>query len=312
MKKTVIFKLLVCLLVFGLIFTGCEEDDFPPVSLKTPGGELVDYSNLQEALDSIVAAGAYHITIYESQIIKPFTVGSGIELNIGGAESVVTIELESKGSLFIVSGILNLSKNVTLLGLDDNTSALVTVSTSGEFTMANTTTITGNSNTGNGGGVRVNTGGTFKMFGGTISENAVVGSGGTGSNGGGVSNAGTFTMSGGTIIGNEAIGSTASEGGGVSNTGSFTMTGGTITGNKTRQAGGGVYNSHSATFVKSGSSIITGKGDSSGNLVVSADNVEKDGFGHAVYNDIIGAVTKRDSTAGTGVNLDKATSNNWE
>jgi uncharacterized repeat protein (TIGR02543 family) len=83
-----------------------------------------------------------------------------------------------------------------------------------------------------GGGVFVNTGSSFIMYGGTIVGN-------TATNwGGGVYNTGTFTMYGGTITGN-----TAKSGGGVynNNTGTFTMYGGTITGNTATQTCGGVY-----------------------------------------------------------------------
>ena len=82
-----------------------------------------------------------------------------------------------------------------------------------------------------GGGVYVDADCSFTMTGGTIRDNNSYG------NGGGVYVAGTFTMTGGTIRNNNSYGN----GGGVhvNGGGSFTMTGGTISGN-TAPAGGGV------------------------------------------------------------------------
>ncbi len=81
-----------------------------------------------------------------------------------------------------------------------------------------------------GGGVYVDADCSFTMTGGTIRDNNSYG------NGGGVYVAGTFTMTGGTIRNNNSYGT----GGGVYvNGGTFTMNGGTISGN-TAPAGGGV------------------------------------------------------------------------
>ena len=121
--------------------------------------------------------------------------------------------------------------------------------------------ITGNTATdgrGRGGGVYVTSGGgAFKMFGGSITGNKATDGGGVykiGSNS-------TFTMTGGSITGNTADDS----GGGVYvNGGSFTMSGGSITGNTADGNGGGVY-VNGGTFEMSGSAGITGnKADSTG------------------------------------------------
>ena len=90
---------------------------------------------------------------------------------------------------------------------------------------------------GSGSGVKVENGGTFNMYGGTITGN-------TASHGGGVyvdGTGSTFTMNGGTISGNEATGSSGTSGGVyVSNNGTFTMNGGTISGNTAGSTDGGV------------------------------------------------------------------------
>lgn len=96
-----------------------------------------------------------------------------------------------------------------------------------------------------GGGISVNAGATFDLYGGTISGN-------TGEiHGGGVYSGGSFTMTGGSISGN-----TATYGGGVYDNGSFTMTGGSITGNNS-SIKGGVYVNLRAGFRVSGNVKIS-------------------------------------------------------
>ncbi len=94
-------------------------------------------------------------------------------------------------------------------------------------------TITGGNTTSFGGGIYVNSSGTLKMEGGTISGNF------SGNSGGGVYNSGTFTMDGGTITGNtNTFTDGISYGGGVYSSGTFTMNGGAITNNKAPYGGG--------------------------------------------------------------------------
>ena len=116
--------------------------------------------------------------------------------------------------------------------------------------------ITGNTATdgkGRGGGVYVTSGGgAFKMFGGSITGNKATDGGGVymiGSNS-------TFTMNGGSITGNTAT----SYGGGVYvNSGGFEMSGSaSITGNKADSTGGGVCVNYDGTFNMSNNSCITG------------------------------------------------------
>ena len=100
-----------------------------------------------------------------------------------------------------------------------------------------------------GGGVEVN-GGTFNLYGGSITKN-------TAAKGGGVYvSGGTFNMYGGEIAYNKSEGENSSGGGVYVVNGTFTMSGGTISGNEANNGadgGVGVYNN--ATFKMSGGKI---------------------------------------------------------
>lgn len=132
--------------------------------------------------------------------------------------------------------------------------------------------ISGNEANYSGGGVVVENGGTFTMKNGTISDNAVNGTGGTYYGGGGVdvNYGGTFTMEGGTISGNKYQGTQGSYvgGGGVHVRGNtnpkesytpFIMKGGTISDNETNFTGGGVYVGENTTFTMEGGTISNNK-----------------------------------------------------
>ena len=132
---------------------------------------------------------------------------------------------------------------------------VISVATSSHtFTLCdckNTGSIThATNNTGRG----VLVGGTFNMYGGSITGNSASGSG----YGGGVSvSSGTFYMYGGSITRNTASGSSC--GGGVyvdSGSSTFTMSGGEITGNDA-ETGGGVFVNSNGSFTVSGDAKIT-------------------------------------------------------
>ncbi|MDR3334761.1 MAG: hypothetical protein LBT13_07740 [Treponema sp.] len=120
---------------------------------------------------------------------------------------------------------------------------------------------------------------------GEISGNTASSSYGSSVSGGGVYNSKTFTMEGGEISGN-----TASGGDGVTN------------------GGGGVYNT--STFTKT-SGVIYGDTDNT-HTAGSKENTVLNGYGHAVFSIVNDVSRKRNSTAGTGVNLDSGTLENWE
>ena len=153
--------------------------------------------------------------------------------------------------------------------------------------------ISGNEANYSGGGVVVENGGTFTMKNGTISDNAVNGTGGTYYGGGGVdvNYGGTFTMEGGTISRNKYQGTQGSYvgGGGVhvrGNTSSdesytpFIMKGGTISDNETNFTGGGVYVGEGTTFTMEGGTISNNK------AFATSSNRRGEGGGVYVYGSL--------------------------
>ena len=172
-----------------------------------------------------------------------------------------------------------------------------------------------------GGGIYVEYG-TFIMNNGTISGNTAY-SNKFYSAGGGVyiGSSGTFTLINGTISGNTAESSSAlatsyTYGGGVAawSSGIFTMQGGTISGNTVSTAnnrlGGGVY-VRNDSFRKTGGTIY-GNDASPTSLQNTAPNTNS---GYAVYVSVGSTTMRRNSTAGTYVNLDSSRTGNaggWE
>jgi hypothetical protein len=151
-------------------------------------------------------------------------IGQTRTISVSGSSALLTIN--NSGAKAI------LGSNITLQGRgggNSNNYSLVSV-TAGELVMREGAAITGNTNYnsnsggGNGGGVNIASGATFRMEGGTISGNQARNSGG------GVYNQGTFIMEGGTISGNMATGVSYPSGGGVQNNGTFYIVNGTIYG----------------------------------------------------------------------------------
>jgi hypothetical protein len=164
-----------------------------------------------------------------------------------------------------------------------------------EFTMSGGV-ISGNSAR-SGCGVIIPGGGgaTFTMTGGKISNNFTSSSSASSYGGGVYIMASTFTMAGGEISGN----SNKNGGGVCGSTSTFIMEGGTISGNAAT-TGGGV---NCDTVYKYGGTVYgNGEGDNS-NTATGGDTK-----GHAVY---VSATKYRNATAGTGVNLNSATSGGW-
>ena len=183
---------------------------------------------------------------------------------------------------------------------------------------------------GSGSGVRVEGGGTFNMYGGTITQNTAEYGGGVGVTGGNskfnmyggtisgnkatkgggvyVSAGATFTMNGNaSVTGNNATGSTGKDnmgtGGGVYvSDGTFTMNGGTISGNTAdlTDGGVGVYTttaSTTATFTMNGGEITRNKASSQGGGV---------GVYRAAKFEMNNSASVKDNTAnqGGGVYMD--------
>ena len=256
-------------------------------------------SNAQSGGDYIVEVSANESL---SPMILSYSSYSGISnvsITLKGTGTVRTVSLSSSGILFeVASGVtLILDNNITLQGRSGNNDALVRVY--GTLVMNTGSCITGNTNTDYfGGGVTVN-GGTFTMNGGTVSGNTAYGGGGV------FAYYGTFTMNGGTISGNTTSNSSGGGGVYVASDGTFTMSGGTISGNTASSTGGGVSVDDEGIFTKTGGTIY---GYSASDTVNS--NVVKDGYGtvennkgHAVYADQGYLSKRRETTAGSSVNL---------
>lgn len=128
-------------------------------------------------------------------------------------------------------------------------------------------------------GVKVTSGGTFKMYGGTISGNRSVYGGGV------VIDNGTFKMYGGTISDNESKGSNDTHyGGGVhvrGTNGTFEMYSGTITRNNASGtcSGGGVGISGSSRFIMHDGNITNNEAASTGSVNGGGGGVYVTGYG---------------------------------
>jgi|GEM_PF-1446968 len=192
--------------------------------------------------------GNYLIEVTEDESIIPHMLSysgrTNVTLSLTGVGSRRTIVPLVNGSLFTVgSGVtLVLGSNLTLNGKPANNAPLVQVNNGSTFVMNPGARITGNINiptwaSVHGGGVRVNSGGSFTMYGGDIWGNAS--SAGAGVN---VAAGGTFTMRGGTISDNNASGN----GGGVRNDGTFRMSDGIIHGGNAAPGLGNTANSGAA------------------------------------------------------------------
>lgn len=179
-------------------------------------------------------------------------------------------------------------------------------------TISNNTASGNKSRTGDGGGVLIGEHVNFTMYGGTISGNkatAYTKNGSSTGGGGGVYAQDGFTMTGGSITNNDADGS----GGGVYAGSNFTMTGGSITGNSTAGKGGGVY----CTFLNSERMTVTGKVTITGNKKGTADNnvyfasdrpiVIKDGWLNSAAR--IGVNTNATATSSNPVKIATGASN---
>lgn len=178
--------------------------------------------------------------------------------NMSGDAAVSENTAKYGGGVYLRSGTFNMSVNAAVSSntakSGGNGGGVYVADSNTTFTMESGS-ISGNTASKDGGGVRLDKG-TFNMSGSAVvSRNTADGYGG-----GVDANNGTFTMSGGSITGNSTTGDDANfcGGGGVDvyNGGSFTMSGGSITGNNSLR-GGGVELNGSGTMTVSGSVQIT-------------------------------------------------------
>ena len=280
-----------------------------------------------------------------------FSYGMNVTITLKGIGANRTISLSENGALFTVGQMVTLilDNNITLQGRNNNYGSLVggtgtlimnpgstitgntasetygggvSVSSTGTFIMNGGTISNNTSGCGRGGGVFVASSGSFTMNGGSITNNSSVTSNSpfseSSSRGGGVHvEMGAFTMNGGTISGN-----TAKNGGGVhiGSSKSFTMNGGTISGNTASEYGGGVE-VYDTPFIKTGGTITGYASDKiNGNVVKDSSGTIRDRNGHAVFvlfssgSDGIGGISykHKESTAGTGLNLDSSKDAGWD
>jgi TolB-like protein len=268
--------------------------------ITVPGNSLAEKLGwLTRTADS---HNTYIIAANANETIAPYTFefrgAINITVALRGDNQNRIIRLRSNGTMFTVKENVTfiLENNITLQGHNGNNGPMVYVERSGILKMKTGSTITGNNNNREGGGVYNN--GTFEMTGGTISSN-------TASRGGGVFHyGGAFTMTGGTISGN----STTGRGGGVWHDSPFTMRGGIITGNTAREYGGGVY--VSGTFTKTGGTITGYNSDqSNGNVIRDESGNMLARRGHAVYRH---ENQRKETTAGPSVNLSSNDSGRWD
>ncbi|MCL2180227.1 MAG: hypothetical protein FWB83_03780 [Treponema sp.] len=240
----------------------------------------------------------YFIELKNNETLSPQVLAyhgrNNITIQLAGIGSERIILLSGYGSLFTIVGSVNLilDNNVTLQGHDNNNAPLVSIGNMSTLTMNSGAKITGNtanSNNGYGGGVFINSNGTFLMTGGIISYNRIISES---PEGGGVfvGPYGIFTMTGGVITGNEVRGTSDCGGGGIFiySNGIFTMTGGEISSNKSSSNNQYIYGGGVCAFgslTKTGG-IIYGytEGDNNSNIIMRNDNTVLNGRGHAVYH----------------------------
>ena len=164
-----------------------------------------------------------------------------------------------------------------------------------------------------GGGVYVYNSGEFNMYGGAkITDNKAAGStSGTGNGGGVYVSGGTFNMRGGSITNNttEVYDKGEGNGGGVYVVnGTFTMSGGTISGNTAKVQGGGVGVYSRGTFTMNGGTI-GGTSASDANTAAKGGGVYVGNYGTFTMNGEETSVSGNTATNGGGVYVDSGTFN---
>jgi fibronectin type 3 domain-containing protein len=302
---------------------------------------LASFQTVVSLINNDTAGGEYSISVTGSFSVSNivFTSNAGKKITLEGASANRSLSNgNTSASLFTLpSGIeLVLGNNITLNG-SSKSYPVVRIGSGGTLTMNSGSKISGANNSGvrieggdltiNGGEVSGNSvssssssisyaygggvyvaGGSLTMSSGTISGNSVSSSSSYSTSyayGGGVYVAGgSFTMSGGTISGNSVSADYYSYGGGVCVAGgSFTMSGGTVSDNSSSSSypyGGGVYAASGGSFNKTGGTITDT------NSLSRYNNTR----GRVVY--VANGSKHRETEAGPAVNLNSASSTNWE
>jgi len=243
-----------------------------PVTVSTNYGWAVAHPSLTEALTwAGMTAGSHEILISQpQQLTSAIEISQADNVTLAGAGGVIPVTATAPETIFVLSS-FELVQNIELIGNGSNTASLVWVNSGATFTMNETTSISGNFNTGEGGGgVTVSgIGAEFNMRGGEISGNYAVPTSPVAAGGAGgvsLSNGATMNMSGNArITGNI---NTAGGGGIRISDSTFRMDGGVIAGNSASE-GGGIYMANSIVEISNG--IITGNdalpGDGGANII---------------------------------------------
>jgi len=206
-----------------------------PVDYVIPGDSLMEKFNWlsENAVNggSYIIEAEYNETLSGLERLGYNNMDVTITLKGGKTEKTINLSDNYRGSMFIITNMVTLilDNNITLIGHNNNSRALISVDTDSTLIMNAGVKITGNTNSDeyySGGGIIIKDGGTFTMNGGTISVNSATLGGGV------YLENGTFTMNGGTILKNTADnGSGYGNGGGVYiGSGVFDKTGGLIFG----------------------------------------------------------------------------------
>ncbi|MFP3090523.1 autotransporter adhesin family protein [Treponema sp. TIM-1] len=250
----------------------------------SPGEEAVSFT-----ANSLGTEGAVLDSSNSPDFVRIDGRGRKIRLTGNGGKAVITVK----------KGVTLYLRDITLVGIGNNTAALITVN-GGTLVLEHGAVVEGNTNTNtveySAGGIQVINGGSLYIVGANAAIKNNRADGGT--SGGGVYNSGTVIMEAGEISGNI----TSYVGGGVYNHmgGNFTMKGGKISGN-TAARGGGVYQPD-GTFRKTGGIIY---GDSNATHTPgSTENTATTLSGHAVYLPSSSGTGKtRNADAGPGLTL---------
>ena len=170
---------------------------FSVTILGVPAGSSIQ-TKLEWLDQNVINGGTYVLEVTANEDLADHVLFDGAKSDITiilTGSGIITIS--GKGSIFeIGEGVtLILESGITLRGTTANDSPLVLVNAGGKLIMNEGSAITGNTNTGNGGGVFV--AGDFTMTGGVISGNSALAGSGVYVDDGGV-----FAMTGGSFVNN--------------------------------------------------------------------------------------------------------------
>jgi len=257
---------------------------------QTGSWNVTNVATWVEAIGAIRSGGnnkEYVITVngnisVPSSTENTFGSVTGITITIQGSG---TLSPSANGSLLYVgTGQTIVARDLTLRGRNANNASVVRIENAGTFRMEGRATITGNSSSRDtGGGVYVAKGCVLTMQDNAlISGNTTVGTDTFGGGGGVRVVGGTFTMYGGTISNNIATlhgSGMYGGGGGVNvNDGIFSMLGDAkISGNTTNACGGGVFVFRSTSIMQDTALISDNRGESGGGVYINGGNFTMQG-----------------------------------